>query len=52
MNQNNIKLQEELDIEQCPHCGKSKPTLTIVSRFTTSGKIAQQERHWRTFILG
>ena len=40
------KLIEELDLEQCPHCGRGKPTLSRIHRHKTSGKIDNQERIW------
>ena len=40
------KLIQELDLEQCPHCGRGKPTLTLIHRHTTSGKIDNQEQVW------
>jgi hypothetical protein len=43
------KLEQNLNIERCPHCNVDKPNLIAVSSFETKSYDGQFHKHWKAY---
>lgn len=43
-------LEDELELDNCPHCGVSKPSLIQRDMFETHSKLGKPSRIWRFYV--